>query len=535
MKLDFNERADSKPRWLDNFSADTSLLWKYPDRNEVQQLIANKYNTTAENVFLSNGGDESIELLFKLCKLKQHSILLPLPAFSQYTHNLKIWGINNRIIAGLDNMAIDTESIKGRLKDSQWLIITRPNNPTGECINDEVLIDLIKAAKDKGAYVFLDQAYIEFYPENSDINYALQFDNVICLGTFSKAYGLAGARLGYLIGNKALIEQFKNIAMPFNVNQLSLQLAKLALKNQDEVKTYCQTVANNRKRIYDFLCSCGIEVFDGKGNFLLFKLAEIKKQLLTLYLSKHNIQIKATVNDLPDCVRLTIPENIGVLMPLLTTALKPQILGFDMDGVLIDTSASYDACIIKTVAFFSNKTVTLADIIKLREQGGFNNDWDLTLGLINQLEQKGRAPELNKVIEKFQQYYNGDDKTAGLKQQETNLLQRPLFDNDYTTAIITGRPRAEALSGVEQLNIKPDYIISADDVRQQKPSPEGINNIKQNSRKQHMWFCGDTVDDMQAGVAANCVCIGIGNNKQRLYQAGADLVLNNINQLEELL
>lgn len=539
MKLDFNERADSIPYWLDDFNADTSLLWKYPNRNEVEQLIAKKHEVSAENIFLSNGGDESIELLFKHCKLKQQSVLLPLPAFSQYTHNLNVWGINHVIIPALNNMAIDIESIQNNLKNGQWLIITRPNNPTGECINDQVLIDLIKAAEIKGACVFLDEAYIEFYQDNAHIHNALKYDNVISLRTFSKAYGLAGARLGYLAGNKVLIELFKSIAMPFNVNQLSLQLAKLALGNQAEVKTYCQAITNNRNCIYSFLISCNIDVFDGKGNFLLFRLQKKRKQLLASYLAKHNIQIKTNVNDLPDCVRLTIPENCDVLMILLTTALKPQILGFDMDGVLIDTSASYDACIIKTVVFFTENIVTLSDIIKLREQGGFNNDWDLTLDLINKIEQKkqqkGQTPSLNNVIDKFQQYYNGDDKTAGLNQQEINLLQQPFFNGDYTTAIITGRPRAEAMAGVKQLNITPDFIISADDVSQQKPAPEGINKVKRNSKNKYMWFCGDTVDDIQAGIAANCICIGIGSNKANLYQAGADIVLNNINELEELL
>ena len=103
------------------------------------------------------------------------------------------------------------------------------------------------------------------------------------------------------------------------------------------------------------------------------------------------------------------------------------------------------------------------------------------------------------------------------------------------TAIITGRPRDEARNGVKQLAIDPDFIISADDVNQQKPSPEGINWLKSFTGKNLMWFCGDTVDDMQAGRAANCVCIGIGENKDNLYQAGADIVLNNINQLEDLL
>jgi histidinol-phosphate aminotransferase len=494
---------------------------------EVEELIAQSLNTAKGNIFLSNGGDESIDLLFKMCKLNKQSILLPTPAFSQYTHQLRVWGIEHTIIESFNDLSIDLEATASNMKPNQWLIITRPNNPTGECISEDNLVNLIEIAQAIGAKVFLDEAYIEFFLENSKLNYALNYDNVISLRTFSKAYGLAGARLGYLVGNSELINQFKKIAPPFNVNQLSLQMAKHALKNTNEVARYCKVIAINRGLVYGFLKSCGIDVFDGKGNFLLFKLSPKKKILLSLYLGKLGIQIKINVDDLPDYVRITIPENITLLFDALQTIFKPEIIGFDMDGVLIDTSGSYDRCIIETVNYFTKNRVNADNIAELRSKGGFNNDWDLTQGLVKGL---GLAIKLDEIIVKFQEYYQT------YKNNEINLLQDDkLFNKDFTTAIITGRPKAEAHDGIKQLAIKPDYIISADDVKQQKPSPEGINGLKNETKKSRMWFCGDTVDDMQAGLAGDCLCIGIGADIENLYAAGADIVLENINQLEELL
>lgn len=536
LKLDFNERADSIPQWLNEFTVDVANLWRYPDRKAIESLIAGQFKTDSENVFLSNGGDESIELLFKLCKLDNQSILLPLPAFSQYTHQLGIWGIENCLIQSQPDLSIDSASIKQHLKPNQWLIITRPNNPTGECLDKEVLIDLINTAKTKGTNVFLDEAYVQFYIENDAINYALEYDNVISLNTFSKAYGLAGARLGYLIGNVKLINQFKKYAMPFNVNQLSLQVAALGLQNKDEVHKYCTKISKNRHEIYTFLSSCSIETFDGKGNFLLFKVKPKIKQILALYMGKNGIQIKSDVNDLVNWVRITIPENINFLMQVLKTIFTPQILGFDMDGVLIDTSQSYDACIIETVKYFTKITVSATHIIELRENGGFNNDWDLSQGLI---KQHGFTVKYDDVVKIFQQFYMGKDDKPGLKEKEVSLLNEhnivARFNKKYLTAIITGRPKPEAIEGVLLLKINPDFVISADDVSQQKPSPQGINWLKSTTGKKRMWFCGDTVDDMQAGMAAGCVCIGIGENAQNLYMAGADIVLNSINELSELL
>lgn len=527
LKLDFNERADSIPQWLQSVEINTAKLWKYPNRKKVEGLIADQLNAKSDNVFLSNGGDESIELLFKLCKLKNQSVLVPMPAFSQYTHQLKVWEIDHTIVDCREDLSININSIKKNLKTNQWLVLTRPNNPTGECIAQSTLRELINYVKSINAFVFLDEAYIEFYCENNDSNYALEYEHVVSLRTFSKAYGLAGARLGYLLGNKDLINQFKRIAMPFNVNTISLQLATMALKNSTEMKNYCKKIAQNRQVVFDFLQSCAIEVLDGKGNFLLLKIKPIIQKLLISFLRKNTIQIKTQINDLPNWIRITIPENIQLLLSALQTILQPEIIGFDMDGVLIDTSKSYDKCIIATVKHFTKSKVDNIDIGKLREKGGYNNDWDLTQGLIKQL--KFDIP-LPSIISTFQSYYQI------YKNNETVLLSKnSLFENDKITAIITGRPAAEALAGVKKIHITPDFIISADDVKQQKPSPEGINWLKTTSKKTHMWFCGDTVDDMQAGVASNCVCIGIGKNSANLIQAGADIVLTNINQLEELL
>jgi histidinol-phosphate aminotransferase len=527
LQLDFNERSDSIPKWLIDFEAETSQLWRYPNRKEVETLIAKKFGINDEEVFLSNGGDESIELLFKLCKLQQQSVLLPLPAFSQYTHQLGIWGIEFLEIESHENLSIDVEGLLKQLKPNQWLVITRPNNPTGECISDVNLIKLIERAKKVNANVFLDEAYIEFYTDYSGVNFALTYDNVISLRTFSKAFGLAGARLGYLLGNEVLIKQFKRYAMPFNVNNLSLQIAKLALKNTAEMEKYCLAIASNRQQIYKFLVSRNVEVCDSKGNFLLFKVSPVIKQVLSSFMKKNEIQIKTSLYGLPDWVRITIPEKIDLLLTVLKTIYQPEIIGFDMDGVLIDTSESYDLCILETVKYFTKENIDVSQVIQLRDQGGFNNDWELTQKL---LQQQGCSISLDKVIVQFQKYY------AVFKKNEINLLkQNNLFEKNTITAIITGRPRDEALSGVKQLSINPDFIISADDVNQQKPSPEGINGLKSTTGKTRMWFCGDTVDDMQAGKAANCVCIGIGENKENLYQAGADIVLNNINQLEDLL
>ena len=539
LKLDFNERADSKPAWLQSFALNTDQLWCYPNRAELENLMAADLGLIKGSVMLTNGGDESIELLYKNCKLNDESLLIPEPCFSQYTHNQMVWQNETVFTPACDDLTIDTEALKSQMNANQWVILTRPNNPTGEYLQVDVLLDLIRTAAAQGAWVFLDEAYVEFATEDQTIDYAA-FTNLVTLRTFSKAFGLAGARIGYIFGQPEMIEKFRKIAMPFNVSRANLELATAAWQARDEIKTYCQKIAENRDFVTELLRQKGLNPCASRGNFVLFETTDEKKTLFKQVMAKHGIQIKTELGGLPSAVRLTIPENMALFTHALQLILAPQLLAFDMDGVLIDTSQSYDQCIIQTVSVLTGQVVEQVDIENIRAQGGFNNDWVLAAELI---KQQGIKIAYDRVVETFQKLYLGEGSQPGLVTAERELISAPLkqqvFNAQITSAIVTGRPRKEAEQGVKQLNITPTHIISADDVKQQKPDPEGLLSIMRKNRIKRTWFCGDTVDDMQAGTQAGCVCVGIGAKTpeaiENLYRAGADVVLENINQLETLL
>ncbi len=539
LKLDFNERADSKPAWLASFELNTDQLWCYPNRAELESQMAEDLGLVKGSVMLTNGGDESIELLYKNCKLNDESLLVPEPCFSQYTHNQKVWQNETIFTPACDDLTIDVAALKSQMTANQWVILTRPNNPTGEYLPVDVLLDLIRSAAAKGAWVFLDEAYVEFAVEDQSIDYAA-FSNLVTLRTFSKAFGLAGARIGYIFGQPEMVDKFRKIAMPFNVSRANLQLATAAWQARDEIKAYCLKIAENRESVIELLENHGIKTCASRGNFVLFETTDEKKALFKQVMAKHGIQIKTELGGLPAAVRLTIPENMAEFTQALQLILAPQLLAFDMDGVLIDTSQSYDQCIIQTVSVLTGQIVEQSDIERVRAKGGFNNDWVLAAELIKQ-----HRDDLSyeTVVETFQKLYQGEGSQAGLVMAESDLisasLKQQVFNARITSAIVTGRPRKEAEQGVKQLNIKPTYIISADDVQQQKPDPEGLLSIMRNNHIERVWFCGDTVDDMQAGTQAGCLCIGIGAKTpeatENLYRAGADVVLENINQLETLL
>ena len=540
LKLDFNERSDQNNPITSDLSFGDSL-WQYPDREPLEKLIAEQKGLSNDQVLATNGGDEAIMILMRIVN-EGTKLILPLPAFSQYTWGIKSWKLAADVIPAKDDLSIDVEKIyQAIITNTQSVtVLTRPNNPTGESIDFDKLVDLIELAEENNGWVFLDEAYIEFSDEPSvSDKLLLQFDNLVILRTLSKAYGLAGIRLGYLLGSESLINEFKIRCMPFNLPTPSIQIALRALEknNQLEMKNYCELVKQNRKQLFDWFCSVGIKAFPSQANFLLISLPEQQAEAIKSFLAKNNILVRSfNEGELSNCLRITIPVEITKLSALLKQCFQPQLVCMDMDGVLIDTSGSYDQCVLATVKKLSGKNLTVESIEVLRRQGGFNNDWVVSKKLLDNL---GYDISLEKVTEVFQLIYLGEN-NDGLVANEDRIISSQLvskikqsIDTEFT--VVTGRPRKEARSGQALVNLSELELISLDDVEQGKPSPEGIQKLQQ-KYSSSSWMCGDNPDDMQAAVSSNSLAIGIGEGKvETLYQTGADIVLKDINELENWL
>ncbi|NNJ72434.1 MAG: HAD-IA family hydrolase, partial [Enterobacterales bacterium] len=208
----------------------------------------------------------------------------------------------------------------------------------------------------------------------------------------------------------------------------------------------------------------------------------------------------------------------------------------DMDGVLIDTSDSYDTTVIATVDKLCGKTITLEQITDKRNQGGFNNDWVLTQALLADL---GSSLDLQTVTDAFQELYLGNDQNPGFVSNETPLIQASLETrinrfNKPNWGIVTGRPLQEAKAGQKMVGLSELPLISMD-CAPPKPEPDGIQRL-QKALGNRSWMCGDNPDDIEAAQRSGSVAIGIrASDQQALYDAGADVVLKSINELENWL
>jgi len=556
LKLDFNERSDGvSPLAVETLAGEE--LWRYPQRQVLQEKIARINQLQAEQVLCTNGGDEAIMILMRLIN-ETARLILPLPAFSQYTWGVESWQLDAELVAPEQNLNIDVvatiEAIsqstgsgsENSRRNNSVTIITRPNNPTGELISEDALISILTAAKKSGGWVFLDEAYIEFSRQPCLAQSLLaRFDNLVILRTLSKAFGLAGIRVGYIMGSQALIQEFEKRCMPFNIPQPSLTIATQALSQQNrlEVSRYCQKIIENRTLLTDWLGRMDITVLTSEANFITLRLPQKQSRALSSFLAKNNVLVRC-FNEalLQECVRITIPCRLEKLQSLLQQVLRPELVCLDMDGVLIDTSGSYQACIAQTVAHFCGDTPSPQEIEDLKNAGGFNNDWVLSQRL---LQLRGVEVTLEQVTAIFQRFYLGEDDSEtgdrdGLVANEVALINAQLaakFNQDQKLqfAIVTGRPKNEAIVGMALVGLEQLDLISLDDVTEPKPSPQGVQ-LLQRKYSTLSWMCGDNPDDMQAACASNSLAIGIGKtNADELYQAGADVVLDDINELENWL
>lgn len=219
-----------------------------------------------------------------------------------------------------------------------------------------------------------------------------------------------------------------------------------------------------------------------------------------------------------------------------------------MDGVLVDVSTSYRKATQETVGFFTGQKAQLDEIQKLKQKGGYNNDWDLTEAII---VSRGITVPKDEIIAKFQELYLGADGNGenGLIQNEKWLLSTEILEQlhkEYALGIVTGRPRKEALIVIKKFKIENlfDVIIAMEDYPSEKakPNPYPISLALKKISVTEAIYVGDSVDDIVAAKSANvkpigCIPPGVlaSQLKKLLIKYGAEKILDNINKIIDVI
>ncbi len=307
LRLDFNENTvGCSPRVLARLrSLDAELLARYPEREPVEKEVAGFLGLDPAQVLLTNGVDEAIHLLSSTYLDPGDEALIVTPTFAMYAIFAQAEGARVVEVRAGDNFTFPEKDLLGQLSPRTRLIaVANPNNPTGAAVAGDVLIRIAQAAPH--AAVLVDEAYFEFHGETL-INQSRQIENLFVARTFSKAYGLAGLRIGVLAGGAKQMAMVRCVASPYNVNAAALAILPQALQDQEYVSRYVAQVLSNRERLQQELGNLGLHYWPSHANFVLVNIGPAHAEFVQA-LRDRGILVRDRHTDpgCEGCVRLTV-------------------------------------------------------------------------------------------------------------------------------------------------------------------------------------------------------------------------------------
>ena len=310
IKLDANENVVLDRIFLSQLAmveANKIDLRKYPlDLYDKLYEGLSKYLKVGEkNLLIGNGSDQIIELLLTFVG-RGKRVTLPTPTFSYFVSRCQLHGIKILKIPLLpESNTFERRLFMSSAKKSQLVYLCSPNNPTGNQLDRSIIQEILEL---KDVLVILDEAYVEF-AKYSMTRSVEKYDNLVILRTFSKAFGLAGARIGYLISNKRFARFIRtNVQSPYPVNSLSLAIAISVISNVQKIKECVDLIKRERQRLYDRISRMDqIITYQSDANFIFIRCMGKYTSIINA-LRRHGVGVKE-LGDLygyGECIRITV-------------------------------------------------------------------------------------------------------------------------------------------------------------------------------------------------------------------------------------
>lgn len=283
-------------------------VYHYPDgyASKLRAALADYVGRPTDNVLVGNGGDEIISLISNTFLNPGDTILIHTPTFDIYAIDAEVLGAKVVAVPDLPGYERDQKTFLGKVKELQPKItyLCNPNNPTGEILPLSYVEEVIEAAEN---IVVIDEAYLEFANQDSIITKLDQYDNVIVIRTLSKAFGLAGARLGYGVAQKELIDALSLTKLVYNMNVLTQSLGLAAMAHGDEVLTHNipPTIAAREYLVKELAKLPGITPYRSVTNFVLVHVPDAKAMVQALCDADICVRFYKA-KDLENCVRITV-------------------------------------------------------------------------------------------------------------------------------------------------------------------------------------------------------------------------------------
>jgi len=272
------------------------------------KAISSFLGFSESEISVANGADEIMDLLMKVFVRKGSKVMVVEPSFPMYTFFAQLYGGSKVTVMLRPDFRLNVDAIlKKADKDTPLLFVCSPNNPTGNQFREAGIKKLLQEFK---GVVVVDEAYADF-ASGSVINWVRDYDNLAVLRSFSKAFGLAGLRLGYLVSNKSIVKYVQRVVGPFNVNSVTQQTIALALEKWSYFEEQISFVVNEREWLMEKLAQIdGVTPYPSDANFILFKVTDdnLTSAIVTERMENRNVLVKdrGHLPLLENCIRVTV-------------------------------------------------------------------------------------------------------------------------------------------------------------------------------------------------------------------------------------
>ena len=307
LRLDFNENTQGcSPRVLERLrSLSVEDLARYPVREEGERIVAAHFGISPDELLLTNGTDEAIHLICETYIEPGQEAVIAVPTFAMFRIYAEAAGAKVIQVRTDDTFRYPTEpALRSITEHTRLVAIANPNNPTGAFVSPADIEQIARSAPE--AAILIDEAYFEFCGETM-LRRWRDLPNVFVSRTFSKAYGLAGLRIGVLMGNREEMQWLRRASSPYNLNSVALASLPAALADKQYVAGYVQQTLEGRRELEAELIEWGVRFWPSRANFVLMYLGENCKPFIQK-MRQRGILVRDRSSDYAckDCVRITV-------------------------------------------------------------------------------------------------------------------------------------------------------------------------------------------------------------------------------------
>ena len=281
---------------------------RYPDplQKNLKEKVSVIKGVYSSKIFLGNGSDECIDLLFRLfCIPTIDRVVTISPSYGMYKVSAKINQIEICEVLLNPDYSLNVEKLNEAAVGAKMILLCSPNNPTGNAFPKSEIISVLQS---NSCLVVVDEAYIDFSQEETLLGELENYPNLVVLQTFSKAYGLAGLRLGLLFGSIEIVEWLNKVKPPYNISQLTQNEAMIRIQDSELIRKQINYLLEERERITLEMQKIGniLKVYPSDSNFILIKVLDADKLYKYLIINKIIARNRTNQPLCANCIRVTI-------------------------------------------------------------------------------------------------------------------------------------------------------------------------------------------------------------------------------------